>query len=149
MRIINYGEGEFRVDKSNSSLLLRQINAGENCIVYDLSKGPVSLDCGRNLNCSEKPEHVRYGNLFDVIDVDAAENFYLTPVGCNGILRRRDERMLNINSRLESVLRGISSMWSDDKIEQISRKQSRGRFSTPAISVEKLEGFTSSLFEEN
>ena len=148
-RIVDYGEEVFRMDNSHSSLVLRQINAGENCIVYDLSKGTVSLDCGRNLNCSEKPERIRYGNLFDVIDVNAAENFYLTPVGCNGILRRRGERMLNINNRLESVLRGISSAWSDEKIEKISRKQSRGRFSTPAIAVENIECFSSSLFEES
>lgn len=148
-RIVDYGEGDFRMDKPHYSLLLRQISAGENCIIFDLSKGSVSLDCGINLNCSERPQHVRYGNLFDVIDVNAAENFYLTPVGCKGILRRREERMLNINSRLESVLRETSSVWTDEKIEGISRKQSRGRFSTPAIDPEKIEGFSGSLFDKN
>jgi hypothetical protein len=65
----------------------------------------------------------------NVVDVNADEKLYLTPVGCKGILRRKDERGLPINPRLESILREISSTWSDDEIEIVSRKQARGRFS--------------------
>jgi DNA (cytosine-5)-methyltransferase 1 len=65
----------------------------------------------------------------DIIDVDADEKLYITPVGCKGILRRKEERGLTMNLRLEEILRTISSTWTDAEIEFVSRKQARGRFS--------------------
>lgn len=90
---------------------------------------------GPMLNGSEMPQKPMMGNLADIIDVKTPENFYITPVGCMGILRRKDERGLRINPQLERILRAIASEWSASKIERISRKQKRGRFSTDAPRV--------------
>lgn len=147
-RIVNHRDEAFRIDSSQFALTPRQINVENGCTVFDLSGDSVNLDCGRNLNCSEKPVNIIFGNLFDIIDVDAAEKFYITPAGCKGILRRKEERKLSMNSRLEAVLQEISSKWSHEEIEVISRKQSRGRFSTQN-SAKVIEGTLSySLFDE-
>jgi DNA (cytosine-5)-methyltransferase 1 len=114
---------------SDFGLLAHRIRVSSECTVLDLSKSPIHLANGHRINCSDEPSKPVLGNLFDVIDVDAAENFYITPAGCKGILRRKEERRLSMNPRLEEVLRTIASMWSDEKIEEISRRQSRGRFS--------------------
>ncbi len=128
-RIVNGGEKEISIDEANFGLLSQQQRLATNGLIYDLTKNPIILRNGEALNCSEKPNSVRYGSLFDVIDVNAGQNFYITPAGCKGILRRKEERRLKINRRLEEVLKNISLMWSDEKIEEISRKQSRGRLS--------------------
>jgi len=128
-RIMEGADTSIRLDESDFGLLSLQTRLSVDCILYELSKSTIDLQNGKTLNCSEKPNVTQYGNLFDVIDVKATENFYITPVGCKGILRRKEERGLSINRRLEEVLKAISSMWSDEKIEKISRKQSRGRFS--------------------
>lgn len=90
-----------------------------------------SLFGGRyGLNGSEMPCQISVGKLSDIIDVEASEKFYISPVGCKGILRRKEERKLSINPKLEVVLKSVSSLWTDERIEQISRKQNRGRFSS-------------------
>ena len=99
------------------------------------------------LYSSERPLKIAYGNIYDVVDVNAEENFYITPAGCYGIIRRREERKLTINKRLEVILRKISSQWSSEKIEEISRKQTRGRFSSSELSNKIKEGNTLSLFD--
>ena len=45
----------------------------------------------------------------DIISIDAPQNIYISPVGCTGILRRKDERNINMNERLENVMKNISS----------------------------------------
>ena len=82
------------------------------------------------LNGTSVPNEPTDGDIQAVIDVAAEEKLYITPVGCKGILRRKKERGLTMNPRLEEVLQSISSKWSDAEIELVSRKQSRGRFST-------------------
>lgn len=118
-----------RLDEMNFSSSTSQICISEDCTIFDFSKAPPLLSNGETLNCSEQPSEVIFGNLFDIIDPDTAENFYITPAGCQGILRRKEERGLSINPRLEEVLKGVASKWSEEKIEKISRKQNRGRFS--------------------
>lgn len=132
-RIAAQGEKTIVLADSDFGLLTRQIRVSSECTVIDLSKSPVHLENGLSINCSEQPSESKYGNLFDVIDVEAPENFYITPAGCKGILRRKEERKLTINPRLEKVLREISSIWTDEKIEEISRKQRRGRFSDGVV----------------
>ncbi len=145
-RIVN-NNNAFRIDESQFGLIGRKIGLQCGCVALDLSNGPVSLDGSIMINCSERPELVQYGNLFNIIDANAEEKFYISPTGCKGILRRRDERQLKINSRLELVLQRISSIWSDEKIETLSRKQTRGRFSLK-IEREKAESESSySLFD--
>ena len=121
-------------DGSEFALLSRQIEIPGGGLFLDLSDGPVPIKNGQLLNCADAPVDAKTGNIFDIIDVKAEEKFYISPVGCKGILRRRDERGLTINSRLEEVLIEISSKWSEEKIEKISRKQTRGRFGSKMMS---------------
>jgi len=146
-RIATHRDTTIVLADSDFGLLARQIRVSSECTVIDLSKSPVHLDNGQKINCSDQPSEAALGNLFDVIDVDAAANFYITPVGCKGILRRKEERKLSINPRLEEVLRGIASTWSDEKIEEISRKQSRGRFSDGGTKTVDSKNRSYPLFE--
>jgi DNA (cytosine-5)-methyltransferase 1 len=107
------------------------LKTGATYELFDISGAQLPLMTALEFNGTEIPEHPTIGNIADIIDVDAPENFYISPVGCKGILRRKEERQLTINPRLEEVLKSISSQWSNEKIEAISRVQSRGRFSSP------------------
>ena len=92
-----------------------------------------NLSLGRNnINGSPIPEFPILGNISDIIDINPDEKLYISPVGCKGILRRKEERGLNINSRLEYHLTNISSQMPAEDIEKASRVQKRGRFSTYA-----------------
>jgi DNA (cytosine-5)-methyltransferase 1 len=152
MRLIDHATKDsklgapFHIDLLQFSLSARRINFCNQSVGIDFSGAAINIGDGRMINCSEKPLNNILGNIFEVIDVEAAEKFYITPAGCKGILRRKEERKLSMNNRLEEVLREISSEWSSEKIELISRKQSRGRFSTslPVKNIE--ERFSYSLF---
>ena len=64
-----------------------------------------------------------------IVSPDAPEEIYISPVGCYGIVRRKQERNLKINPRLEEVLLRISSQMSSEEIEKRSKVQKRGKFS--------------------
>jgi len=147
-RINSQSKESFKLNHTEFSLSSRQISIENDCVVFDLSKPPIILDNGQKLNCSEKPNKFNFGNIQDVIDVNAAENFYITPAGCMGILRRKQERKLSMNSRLEAVLRTISANWSDEKIDKVSRKQSRGRFSSASVFSLVEDRKSYSLFDD-
>lgn len=87
------------------------------------------LDDGRGINATCTPEHIVPCNIADVIDTDADEKFFISPVGCKGILRRAEERRMKINTRLEEVLNEIAAQLPEEEIERISRIQPRGAFS--------------------
>jgi hypothetical protein len=121
------------------------LNIYENFKFFDLSSS--KFRSIGNLNSSEKPNDIKAFNIHDVIDCDASEKFYISPVGCKGILRRKDERQIRINARLEYVLHEISSLWSKETIEELSRKQKRGRFSPPLVDAKRDFGSSQFLFE--
>ena len=57
------------------------------------------------LNSSVSPNNPTYGNLKDIAQSkDVPEKFYLSPKGCRGILRRKNERNINMNPELESLM---------------------------------------------
>ena len=89
----------------------------------------VHLDDGRAINATCIPENIVPSNIADIIDTAATEKVFISPVGCNGILRRAEERRMKINPRLAEVLREISAQLPADEIERISRIQPRGAFS--------------------
>ena len=65
-------------------------------------------------------------NLILTIDENITpEDIYISPVGCYGIVRRKQERNLNINSRLEEVLLNISSQMTPEEIEnaRVSKRE--------------------------
>ena len=97
---------------------------------YDFGRETIELKDGLILNCTAIPEHSKFTSLQDIISADAPEAIYISPVGCQGILRRKNERNLKINARLEEVLLSIASEMSPEEIEKRSRVQRRGRFST-------------------
>lgn len=146
-RIVTQGDKTIVLADPDTGLLSSCIRVSPECTVIDLSKSPVLVDNGRTINGSEQPLDPVFGNLFNVIDVNATENFYITPTGCKGILRRKEERNLSINPRLEEILREISSTWSDEKIEKISRRQKRGRFSDAGAKVNEPTAQTYPLFD--
>ena len=80
------------------------------------------------LNCSTTPCDVVYGNIQDVIEYCPISQITISPVGCGGILRRKKERNLKMNERLEIVMQEITNRMSPDEIERKSRVQPRGRF---------------------
>lgn len=88
----------------------------------------IGLFSGGHINGSPIPENPMLGKLQDIIDTEPDERFFISPVGCKGILRRKEERKIKINRRLEYFLSKISSTMSDEAIEKISRVQSRGRY---------------------
>ena len=88
------------------------------------------------VNSSEIPEDIIKSNFYDIIDIEAPSDIYISPVGCAGILRRKVERNLKMNIRLESIMQNISSQMSKEEVEKRSRIQKRGDFS---INLEKSQ----------
>ena len=92
-------------------------------------KDIVTINNDLKINGTSTPENCTFGNMKDIVSSDAPEDIYISPVGCFGIVRRKRERNLKINSRLEEVLLSISSNMSPEEIEKRSRVQKRGKFS--------------------
>ena len=84
---------------------------------------------GSAINTTCTPEHIVPSNIADIIDTDAEERVFISPVGCQGILRRAEERGVKMNARLKDVMESIASQLSADEIERISRIQPRGAHS--------------------
>lgn len=95
-----------------------------------LGKDIVQINNDLKINGTSTPENCIFGNMKDIVSPDAPEDIYISPVGCFGIIRRKRERNLKINLRLEEVLLNISSNMSPEEIEKKSRVQKRGKFST-------------------
>ena len=92
-----------------------------------LVNGVVELD-GEKFNCSSIPNNCKFTDMSNIVEVNEDEGLYLSPVGCAGILRRKVERGLNMNARLEEVMKQRASEMSREDIEKKSRVQKRGRF---------------------
>lgn len=56
------------------------------------------------LNASNSCYDFVLTNMLDIIDTEPAENLYISPAGCAGILRRKRKYNAGINARLEVVL---------------------------------------------
>lgn len=81
------------------------------------------------INSSSIPNRMKSSSLIDIVDKEAPSKIYLSPVACAGILRRKRERNMKMNPRLEILMKEISNSMSDEEIERKSRKQKRGAFS--------------------
>ena len=84
-----------------------------------------------NINGTNVNGNPFIGDIRKIIDMNPSEKFFISPVGCKGILRRKEERNKKINNKLKYYLDLISSQMSLAEIEKISRVQKRGRFSSP------------------
>ena len=100
---------------------------GSNAGLFRLQDEVVLSNC--RINCSEVPDSPSFSSLEDIVSPDAPEDIFISPVGCGGILRRKTERNMKMNSRLEFFLTEISSMMDPEEIERISLIQPRGEFS--------------------
>ncbi len=125
-RIASYQVDELHLDFDD---LTHQKKVFDEGWFIDLGKGLIELSDDFTLNCTAIPESCVFTSLEDVVSSDAPEEIYLSPVGCQGILRRKQERKLNINPRLEEFLLNTASQMTPEEIETRSRVQKRGRFS--------------------
>lgn len=108
---------------------LMKIALPEGCWYIEFGRDDVGISANATLACSPIPDTCVFGRLQDIIEPTDMEDIFISPVGCHGILRRKQERNLTINARLEEVLRSISQQMSEEEIEKRSRVQKRGRFS--------------------
>jgi DNA (cytosine-5)-methyltransferase 1 len=134
-RIIEYGNSDqTSVFKDQSSAFDDVIEMIDGCTYYRISTKldgrQLSLASSVRLNGTTIPEKPNFGDLRDIVETGASERYYISPVGCKGILRRKEERQITINPRLEYYLNKTALEWSAEKIEEISRVQKRGKLST-------------------
>lgn len=130
--------GERLIMGANQSIKLNENDlAVQNRVTYvedgvkffHLGKDLVALSDGTCINCTAIPEECHFSSVKDIVSPDAPEDIYISPVGCYGIIRRKRERNVRINPRLEEVLLSISSQMAPEEIEKRSRIQPRGRYS--------------------
>lgn len=130
-RLLQYNGDSLRLDEKKSFMLTRLSEIPGQGYFADFGQDVVEIGSDCILNCTAVPETCAFSDMSDIVSPDAPEDIYISPVGCYGIVRRKKERNLKINSRLEEVLLSISSQMSAEDIERRSRVQKRGRFSVP------------------
>lgn len=130
-RLILGTTDKITLDETDSLLKSRIQKTGDGEIFFNLGKDIIPITNGTYLNCTAIPEKCSFVSMKEIVSPDAPEDIYISPVGCYGIIRRKNERNLKINPRLEEVLLSISSKMTPEEIEKRSRIQKRGRFSTP------------------
>jgi DNA (cytosine-5)-methyltransferase 1 len=116
--------------KLDPSILYKQGLAekiNESTYLMLLGKDIIQINNDLKINGTPTPENCVFGSMKDIVSADAPEDIYISPVGCFGIIRRKRQRNLKINLRLEEVLLNISSKMSPEEIEKRSRIQKRGR----------------------
>jgi len=128
-RLSEYEDNTYDLDLSSLSFSDRiKIIPNEGYFI-DFGKDITYINAALALNCTSVPENPVFADMSSIVSPDAPEDIYISPVGCYGIIRRKQERNLKINPRLEEVLIEISSQMSPEEIEKKSRIQKRGRFS--------------------
>lgn len=133
-RLVYYRNDDIQLSAKNLRLEDRILKVKDEGFYIDFGKDIVKVSDRLNLNCTSTPEESKFADMSSVVSADAPEDIYISPVGCYGIVRRKQERNLRINPRLEEVLLSISAQMSPEEIEKRSRVQKRGRFSNPASS---------------
>lgn len=119
-KIFSYQSDILHLDDTYPDIFLK-IKDGE---MFCFKSGIIRLK-NIELNCSEKPENIKIKTLDSIISSIAPEDIYISPVGCYGIYRRKEERKLKINRRLEEILLATASTMPLDEIEKRSLIQKR------------------------
>ena len=130
-RLILGTADEITLDKNDILLSSRIIKTDDEELFFNFGKDVIPLSDGASLNCTAIPEKCSFTSMKEIVSPDAPDDIYISSVGCYGIVRRKMERNLKINPRLEEVLLFISSEVAPEEIEKRSRIQQRRRFSTP------------------
>lgn len=60
------------------------------------------------------PYNIITANMLDFIDTEPDDSLYISPAGCDGILRRKHEHNAGMNARLEIVLQNNSSKYKPE-----------------------------------
>lgn len=147
-RLMSYEKDLFHLADNFLSLAKRRQDIENGGFYIDFGKDIVEINAELTLNCTSIPEESRFADMSSIVSPDAPEDIYISPVGCYGIVRRKEERNLKINPRLEEVLLEISSKMSPEEIEKRSRIQKRGRFSEPVQEV-AVKDFSQEEFNIN
>lgn len=129
-RLINGKKENFSAREFGKKLQDKATVISAGTRLYDFSKGTIEIDSGRMMNSSAMPCVCVFKSMQDIVSSNAPQDIYISPVGCYGILRRKKERRISINLRLEEILTNISSQMSLEEIEKKSRVQKRGQFSS-------------------
>ena len=137
-RLMEYRGDLLCLEEKKDFLSARFTQLSEEGFFLDFGKDLVKVDTDFILNCTDTPEICEFRDMSAIVSPDAQEDIYISPVGCFGIIRRKRERNLKINARLEEILLAISSQMSVEEIEKRSRIQKRGRFSDPWKGAEQV-----------
>lgn len=129
-RLILGSNEKITLKENDISLSNRIIKTSDGEIFFNFGKDVIFLADGTSLNCTAIPEECSFAGMKEIVSPNAPDDIYISPVGCYGIIRRKIERNLKINPRLEEILLSISSQMTLEEIEKRSRIQRRGRFST-------------------
>ena len=130
-RLLAYESDKYSLADNVLGLAKRRMDIENEGFYIDFGKDIVEVNAELTLNCTSVPEECKFTDMRSIVSPDAPEDIYISPVGCFGIVRRKQERNLKINARLEEVLLSISSQMTPEEIEKRSRVQKRGRFSEP------------------
>lgn len=126
-RLSEYDGDCLKLEEKRELLRARVTELSGEGFFWDFGKDIVEVGAEYTLNCTPTPEVCEFRDMSAIVSKDAPEEIYISPVGCYGIVRRKRERNLKINQRLEEVLLSISAQMSAEEIERQSRIQKRGR----------------------
>ena len=153
-RIFDVGRrSKFNLQRDSFDLLPYSRH-GHDSEAYLFSDDLIQIDNKRTLNVSSIPENIVPSNIADIIDENADEKLFISPVGCKGILRRSIERGMRMNPRLQEIMENIVAQMDDTEIERISRIQPRGAYSlaiengTKSIPTKKRRGWRTDKSQE-
>ncbi|MDR2590376.1 MAG: DNA cytosine methyltransferase [Oscillospiraceae bacterium] len=129
MRLLNNKENVFYINDNELILhgVLSILKDGSK--FYNFKNGIEYVDDASRINCTNIPENSSFKTMEEIVSFNNDETIYISPVGCYGIIRRKNERNSTINKKLEEVLLSISSEMTKDEIDKKSRVQKRGHFS--------------------
>ncbi len=115
--------------RPQDNLFQGQGQSPENAVFIDLGKDTFRVSDDLTINCGVMPAEVKIGSMKQILAVNQDEAIYLSPVASLGMIRRKLERNLNMNSRLEEVLLQRSAQMPKHEIDKQSKRQKRGRMS--------------------
>jgi DNA (cytosine-5)-methyltransferase 1 len=99
-RIVNYQRN--KITLSNILVKKKEYELG---LIEDF----VPIGNSNFINGSPIPYNYKTANLIDYVDTNVPEKFYISPKGCMGILRRKNEKNVKINQHLEKTLVHVAS----------------------------------------
>lgn len=130
-RLVNYNGDNLKIEAEDLIFQKRVKKFLGKGVFFNFGKDIIQLSNDKSINCTTVPnkDNCIFADIKDIITSNASEDIYISPVGCAGILRRKQERNLKINAQLERILLNISSQMCPKEIEKRSLVQKRGEFS--------------------